>query len=185
MKNKKNIVIGLIIAGIIVFGVIQFISIKEKNYDQAKSIITTQKADTNDLDKILKYKNKYIGDAPNVTNLFNNLLLNNIKMDFKIFSDKFELEVNYKDNAQNIGEEMVKHALIYNSTAAFALIENLKVIDYNFIGSSYQLKREDIESLYPNFSNILENENWSKYVQSKMEDNQYLTESFQKVIKEK
>lgn len=79
----------------------------------------------------------------------------------------------------------MKSALIYNSTAAFALIDNLQIIDYNFSGASYQVKRADIESLYSNFSNILEQDNWSNYVQSKMDDHQYVEAVFQRVIKTK
>jgi hypothetical protein len=95
------------------------------------------------------------------------------------------VEVNYKDTVANIGEEKVKSALLYNSTAAFALIDNLKGIDYNFSGTSYQVNRAGIESLYPDFKNILEKDTWSSLVQNKLNDNHYVEDAFQRVMKTK
>ena len=91
-----------------------------------------------------------------------------------------KLEMNYKDTIRNIGEEKVKRSLLYNSTAAFALIENLKEIDYNFSEASYQAKRTDIEALYSNFLYILQTDQWKASVQAKMNNTQYVDEAFKK-----
>ncbi len=91
-----------------------------------------------------------------------------------------KLEMNYKDTIRNIGEEKVKRSLLYNSTAAFALIENLKEIDYNFSEASYQAKRTDIEALYSNFLYILQTDQWKTSVQAKMNNTQYVDEAFKK-----
>ncbi|MEQ6378330.1 DUF4825 domain-containing protein [Bacillaceae bacterium S4-13-58] len=147
--------------------------------------ITQQEPATHDLNSILEYKNKYMGNASNVSNLFQHLPLSNVGMNFELHPENLEIEVNYKDTVWNIGEEKVKSSLLYNSTAAFALIDNLKIIDYNFSGASYQVKSADVESLYSDFNNILEKENWSNYVQSKMNDLQYVEDTFLGVIKPK
>jgi len=175
----------LLVLGIVVFAAIQFIVIPHNNAERNKYLAAQQEPSTHDLSSILKYKNKYMGNASNDANLFYHLPLSNVGMNFELFSDNLELEVNYKDMVWNIGEEKVKSSLLYNSTAAFALIDNLKVIDYNFSGASYQVKRADIESLYSDFSNILKKENWQNHVQSKMNDRQYIEDAFQRVIKTK
>lgn len=185
MKNRNGIIIGLLVIGVALFIAVQFIIIPHNNSEQNKYLAAQQEPATHDLSNILKYKNKYMGNASNDANLFYHLPLNNVEMNFELFSDSLELAVNYKDTVWNIGDEKVKRSLLYNSTAAFALIDNLKIIDYNFSGTSYQVKRADIESLYSNFNNILENENWLNYVQSKMNDFQYVEDTFLRVIKPK
>lgn len=185
MKNRNRIIICLLVIGIALFVAVEFIVIPHNNAEQDKYLADQQEPATHDLNSILKYKNKYMGNASNVGNLFYHLPLSNVGMNFELFSDNFELTVNYKGTVWNIGEEKVKSALIYNSTAAFALIDNLQIIDYNFSGASYQVKRTDIESLYSNFNNILEQDNWSNYVQSKMDDHQYVEAAFQRVTKTK
>lgn len=185
MKNRNRIIICLLVIGIALFAAVQFIVIPHNNAERNKYLAAQQEPATHDISSILKYKNKYMGNASNDANLFHHLPLSNVEINFELFSDNLELEVNYKDTVRNIGEEKVKSSLLYNSTAAFALIDNLKVIDYNFFGASYQVKRADIESLYSNFSNILEKENWSNYIQGKMNDHQYVEDAFQRVIKTK
>jgi hypothetical protein len=182
MKNRNRIIICLLVIGIALFAAVQFIVIPHNDAERNNYLAAQQEPATHDISSILKYKNKYMGNASNDANLFHHLPLSNVEMSFELFSDNLELEVNYKDTVWNIGEEKVKSSLLYNSAAAFALIDNLNVIDYNFSGTSYQVKRADIESLYSNFSNILEKENWSNYVQSKMNDHQYVEDAFQRVI---
>lgn len=185
MKNRNGIIIGLLVIGVALFIAVQFIIIPHNNSEQNKYFAAQKEPATHDLSSILEYKNKYMENASNISNLFHHLPLSNVGMNFELFPDNLEIEVNYKDTVWNIGEERVKSSLLYNSTAAFALIDNLKIIDYNFSGTSYQVKRADIESLYSNFNKILEKENWSNYVQSKMNDLQYVEDTFLKVNKPK
>jgi hypothetical protein len=56
--------------------------------------------------------------------------------------------LNYKDTIENINENKVNKALIYNSTAASALIDNLEVINYNFTNSKYKVLHSDVEKWY-------------------------------------
>ncbi len=185
MKNRNRIIICLLVIGIVLFTAVQFIVIPHNKAERDRYLAAQQEPATHDISSILKYKNEYMGNAANDAELFRNLPLSSVEMNFELFPDNLELEVNYKETVWNIGEEKVKSSLLYNSTAAFALINNLKVIDFNFSGASYQVKRADIESLYPDFSNILEKENWSNYVQNKMNDPQYIKNVFQKLIKTK
>ena len=182
MKNRNRIIICLLVFGAALFIVVQFFIIPHNNLKEKNYLLAQQSPATHDLNTILEYKNKYMGNSSNDINLFNHLPLSNVGMNFRLYPDDLKLEVNYKDTVWNIGEEKVKSSLIYNSTAAFALIDNLQVIVYNFSGASYQVKRSDIEKIYPNLSNILTKGNWQTLVQSKMNDKKFVENTFQKIF---
>lgn len=182
MKNKNRWIVGLLVTGIALFAVVRFFVIPHRQAEQRQYLIAQQEPATHDLDTILKYKNKYMGNASNDANLFYHLPLSDTGMNFRLLAQKLALEVNYKDTIWNIGEEKVKRSLLYNSIAAFALIDNLQEIDYNFSGTSYQVKRNDIEALHPNLADILQTNRWKAYVQVKMSNTQYINETFRKVF---
>lgn len=183
MKNRNGWIIGLLMIGIALFAAVQFFVIPHRHTKQQQYLTAQQEPATHDLNTILKYRSKFMGDASNDANLFYHLPLSDTGMNFQLFSEKLALEVNYKDTVWKIGEERVKRSLLYNSTAAFALIDNLKEIDYNFPGTSYRVKRTDIETLYPNFADILQTNQWKTSVQVKMDNTQYVDETFRKVFK--
>jgi hypothetical protein len=68
----------------------------------------------------------------------------------------------------------VYKSLIYNSTAAFALIDNLEVVIYHFSDITYRVNRSDVEALYSDFDNILNETNWKEYVQSPLNNDKYI-----------
>lgn len=80
---------------------------------------------THDISVVEDYKTSYIGNANNVSGLFEVLPLNNVSMKFEINSEDCTLTVNYLDTVWNIGEEKVQRNLVYNSVAAMAAIDNL------------------------------------------------------------
>jgi hypothetical protein len=182
MKNRNTWIVGLFVLGIALFAIVRFFVIPHRQAERQKYLTAQQEPATHDLGAVLKYKSKYMGNASNDANLFYNLPLSNTGMDFQLFPEKLALEVNYKDTVWNVGEEKVKRSLLYNSTTAFALIDNLQEIDYNFPGVSYRVKRTDIEALYPNFTDILQTDQWKTSVQMKMDDTRYVDETFRKVF---
>lgn len=185
MKNRDRLIIGLLAVGVIFFAAIQFVIIPHNNANEKAYAAAQQEPATHDLSSILPYKSRYMGDASNDANLFYHLPLCNIGMSFGVDSTNYRLEVDYKETVENIGEEKVQSALLYNSTAAFALISNLNAIEYNFTGASYEVKRTDIEALYSGFGTVLQKSNWKTSVQDKMNDVAYVNETFQKVFREK
>lgn len=182
MKNRNRVIVGLLLAGMLLFALIQFVWIPRSNAEREKYIAAQQDPITHDLSRILPYQNKYMGNASNDANLFANLPLSDVGMDYQLFSDRLELAVNYKGAVGSVGEERVKRSLLYNSTAAFALIGNLKAIDYNFSGASYRVERADVEALYSDFSHILDPENWKNSVQKNLSDRSYVEHAFSKAV---
>jgi hypothetical protein len=172
----------LLLVGALLFGVVEFAVIPHNNTEKQKYAIAQLEPTTANLSEILGYKNSYMGDSSNIINLFYHLPLADVKTEFQMFPDELTVEVDYKDTIQNIGGEKVEKALLYNSTAAFALIGNLKYIVYNFTGVSYKVSRTDVEKLYDDFGNILKELNWKSNVQSKLNDKQYVSQSAKQIL---
>lgn len=161
-------------------------------------------ATTSDIDFITPYKNPYMGNASNIINLFYHLPLSGSSMKFHLFPDKLTAQVTYentmlqagKTNLKNISDDAklyqnvtdndatmeVKKSLIYNSTAAFALIDNLNSIEYIFSDVSYQVKRSDVESIYPDFKDIRNTNHWNKRVQKPLGKGDYINDIAKRIL---
>lgn len=175
MKQRNKVIIALIVFGIILSAVVYGIIIPKINENKQKYANAQMNPETHDLESILKYKNKYMGNTSNSINLFYSLPLSNVGMSFENYPETFTLEVNYKETVWGIGEKNVNKTIIYNSTAAFALIDNLNEIHYNFTGKSYKVLRSDVEKWYGvKLSSMLKKDVWKSKVQKKLKDNEYV-----------
>lgn len=134
------------------------------------------------IDNIIKYKSKYIGDNSNTGNLINALPLSNYGYVFEI--DDTNLIIDYHMTDWYYNDSLyVNKALIYNSVSLFGLIDNLNSITFNFSGSSYYVSRDNIVDNYPNYSKIFNNKNnFNKYVEKVMNDDEFVRNKFDKLI---
>ena len=158
---------------------------KEYNFDTMP--ITPFNRNKSGIDNILKYQNKYVGDNSNTGNLISNLPLSEYGYVFEIDSNNLGLTIDYHITDWYINDEMyVERALVYNSVALFSLIDNLQYVTYNFTGNSYTIKREKVQELYPNYSNINENginkDNFNIYLENKMNDDVFIKNIFNKLF---
>ena len=158
---------------------------KEYNFDTMP--ITPFNRNKSGIDNILKYQNKYVGNNSNTGNLISNLPLSEYGYVFEIDSNNLGLTIDYHITDWYINDEMyVERALVYNSVALFSLIENLQYVTYNFTGNSYTIKREKVQELYPNYSNINENginkDNFNIYLENKMNDDVFIKDIFNKLF---
>ena len=104
------------------------------------------------IDNIVKYKNKYVGNNSNVGNLLYDLPLSEYGLVFEIDSNDLGITVDYNTTDWYINDNLyIEKSLIYNSVSMFLLIDNMEYIKYNFSGSSYTVKRDNIEKNYPNY----------------------------------
>ncbi len=138
------------------------------------------------IDNILKYKSKYVGDNSNTGNLINSLPLAIYGYVFEI--DDTNLVIDYHMTDWQFNENLyVNKALIYNSVSLFNLIDNLESITYNFSGSSYYVNRDNVVDNYPNYSKIFNNNklnknNFNKYVENVMNDDDFIENNFEKML---
>ncbi|PRR84363.1 DUF4825 domain-containing protein [Clostridium vincentii] len=175
MKIRNKIILCLAIIGIVLYAIVQGVVIPEDNHKKAEYIENQKNPITHDLDSIMKYKSKYMGDNSNITNLFYNLPLNNISNTFELFPDKLTVEVNYKESVENIDKDELENSLIYNTIASFALIDNLEKINYNFTNSTYKFLRSDIEKMVgEDLSGLLTRDKWKIKVQDRIENGEYM-----------
>ena len=156
---------------------------KEYNFDTMP--ITPFNRNKSGIDNILKYQSKYVGDNSNAGNLISNLPLSEYGYVFEINSNNLGLTIDYHITDWYINDEMyVERALVYNSVSLFSLIDNLQYVTYNFTGNSYTIKREKVQEIYPNYSNINENDinkdNFNIYLENKMTDDEFIKDIFNK-----
>lgn len=185
MMNKKNILIAVLAAvGIVCMVLFEgFVKpefeTKQKQYNDIKQ----NDALTHDFGSVLKYKNFYMGDSSNIINLTYNLPLKNVAKTFNLYPEKLMLEINNKDTVSDIGETKLKQALVYNSTAYFVLIDNLKIVKFNFVGVSYTIKRGQVEYWYGvnSLRTLQEVNKWKSDVQKKLYDEDYV-DNFMKMF---
>ena len=139
------------------------------------------------INNIMKYKNKYIADNSNIGNLINHLPLSEYGCVFEIDSNNLELTINYHVTDWYINENYyLEKSLLYNSVSIFGLIDNVNKLTFNFSGKSYQVYRKQIEELYPNYSDIVINginkDNYNKYLENKMNNNEFVEKIFDKIF---
>ena len=135
------------------------------------------------IDNIIKYKNKYIGNNSNTGNLVNSLPLSEYGYEIEIDSKDLGLTINYHMTDWYINENLyLEKCLIYNSVSLFYLIGNLEYVKYNFSGNSYEIKREDIENIYPNYKKIEDKKTFNKYLEDKMNDIDFVDKYFKKIF---
>ena len=143
------------------------------------------------IDNITKYCNKYVGNNSNDGALINSLPLSEYGFVFEIDSENLGLIVDYHITDWYINDEelYLEKCLIYNSVSIFSLIENTQYIEYNFTGNSYKITRETIEKNYPNYDDIfidnkIDKDSFNRLVENKMNDNEFVKETFEKMFDE-
>ena len=163
----------------------------KKQYNIATIPISPFNRERSGIDNITKYCNKYVGNNSNDGALINSLPLSEYGFVFEIDSENLGLIVDYHITDWYINDEelYLEKCLIYNSVSIFSLIENTQYIEYNFTGNSYKITRETIEKNYPNYDDIfidnkIDKDSFNRLVENKMNDNEFVKETFEKMFDE-
>lgn len=183
MRRRNIIIICLFVIGLIAFGGIELgikPAIARKNEEYAER---QRSPLTHDFSRIIKYKNKYMGNASNLANLNHNLPLEEVPFTLQLHPKNLTAEINYKGDTSFIGEERVRLAMLYNAAANFALIDNLKEIVFNFEDKSFRIKRADVaEWLKTDLSELKDKEKWAGSVQSRLKDSKFAQDFYEHVV---
>lgn len=141
-----------------------------------------------EISRLLKYKNKYLGNNTNTGNLYYSLPLSQYGFDFELDSTNLGIIINYSNsefyiNEDNKDELFIKKSLIYNAISTFILIDNTEYITYNFSGTSYNINKKDVISKYDSFDKLIVNNkinenSFNKYVTNKIKDNNFVNDNF-------
>ena len=159
----------------------------EKKYTSNTVPVVPFNREKSGIDNIIQYKNQYVGNNSNDGNLLHSLPLSEYSLVFEIDSENLGLIINYHITDWYVNDDLyLEKALIYNSVSIFSLIDNVKYIEYNFTGNSYKIERENIETNYPNYYKINENKintnNFNRYLEAKMNDDEFVKEIFDKLF---
>jgi hypothetical protein len=184
MKTRNQIISLLLVFGIFFYGIVQWMVIPHLEQAKRRYMLDQQDPLRHDIGSVLKFKNKYMGDFSNLANLFDTLPLSDVDVSFQLYPDKLMAEVNYKKAFTDIGEDMVDQVLVYNATAAFALIDNLEGLKINFQGKSYTICRRDVVGWYGvDLTTLLKKDIWNRTVQAKLMDDEYVHNFINKIVK--
>lgn len=181
-KRTNLVIIVLFFIGVVALGVVEFGFEANIRHQQQQDTVAQLNPQTNDFKKIVKFKNPYVGNNSNDVNLNANLPLANVPHTFAIQPMTRELDIRYTKSEQDLRMAMSRFqaTLVYNATANFALIGNLKEITFTFPGTSYHVTRAHVHSWYGVAPSKLANESaWKQKVQNKLSDLKYVTNTFQ------
>ena len=159
----------------------------KKEYTEETIPKTPFNREENGIDKIIKYKNKYIGNNSNDGNLIAKLPLSEYGYTFQIDSKNLGITINYHITDWYINENYyLEKSLVYNTISFFALIDNVENITYNFSGKTYKTTRKQVVENYPNFSEIIKDglnkDNFNKYLEDKISDIEFMDSIFNKIF---
>ena len=155
---------------------------KKKEYTMDTIPIFPFNKDKSGIDNIIKYKNKYVGNNSNDSNLINSLPLSQYGYVFEIDSINLGLIIDYHITDWYINENYyLEKSLVYNSVSIFYLIDNVEYIKFNFSGKTYEVDRKTIETIYPNYQDIKDTKTFKKYVEDKMNDVDFIDGIFKKL----
>lgn len=142
MDKQRKIMIAILIIGVPLFIWIQFFEVPNKvKLGEAK---LQQDPVTHVFENVTKYRSLYMGDASNLSHLMAELPLNEHVALIELDPDDLAVIVDYDVNSMEI-EEKAKQTVIYNTTAAFALIENLEQVNMQFKDEMYTVSRDRVE----------------------------------------
>ncbi len=179
MNKKDKIIAGLLAAAVVLFCAVQFWVLPARQEKQEAYARAQTDALTHDITEIEEYRSPYIGNASNTGGLFEHLPLSDVSKSYAIDADNCALTVHYLDTVGHIGEQKVRRALIYNSAAAMAAIDNLTAITYQFSGDTYSFDRDQLErSFGAPLSDLLERESWEEKVQNRLNDAAFVAQFF-------
>lgn len=182
MRNK--IILALVLVGVVLFMIIQLVIIP-KQTEQSQQYIVDQKSPlTHDLESILPYKNKYMGAVSNLV-MFNHLPLNELESTYHLRPEAFTIEIHYVDSSTSVDPTLFNQTMLYNSVAAFALVDNLQAIEYHFTDQTIIATRAAMQGLFgDDLAGLLSTkEKWRTSVQEKLRDDQFVAAGMERLTK--
>ncbi|MWV45981.1 DUF4825 domain-containing protein [Paenibacillus sp. HJL G12] len=177
MWTKNKTILLLAAAGILLFTAVQGFVLPQWDRDKQVYAAEQQSPLTHDLQSIMKYQNKYMGNFSNLSNLNHALPLNEIPSTMELHPDSLAADILYQAGTADLDEERLERSLIYNATASFALIDNLQQIRFKFDNRTYTAKRTKFENWYgKKLSSLTDSPKiWKPAVQEPLADRAYVT----------
>ena len=178
MKSYNKVFTILLGMLLTILLILQFVIVPKLRHEDTNIEVTSLQPTKHNIESVFRYENDYMGNNSNTINLFGSLPLSDESLSFKMDSKKLEVIVSVDGSVANIGEEKVKQALIYDATAAFALLHNMNYLTFEFKDVTYQTNRTLVEAVYETLNQLLDKDTWSTMVQKPLEDINYVEQTF-------
>lgn len=113
-----------------------------------------------------------MGDAANTIHLFENLPLQDLPVSYENDPDSLTFQIDYNIDLASLSEQTVMRSLIYNSAAAFGLIDNLNGLRYRFLDNEFSVSRADFSQYFEqSFSELVQSPSlWESAVKEPLQD---------------
>ncbi|MFS1516627.1 DUF4825 domain-containing protein [Bacillus sp. SCS-151] len=183
MNVRSKLIILLLISGLGLYGVVNVIVLPKINANEKQYAIEQQDPLTHDFDRILSYKNQYMGNAANLGMLFDHLPLNDIQRTYQSYPELLTFEIIYQEKILNSNKENVERAFIYNATAAFTLIDNLEGLYFSLDDERYKVSRTSLEQWYGiDLRSLTHKSIWEEKIQNRLVHNNNIKEGITTVF---
>lgn len=180
-KKKKYIIISSIIIFVIVFTSIVSLVFINKNND-INAIVDRDTIHT------INYYSKYKTTIDNTNGEKLELIIMKLPLKWKerqfdVSSDTIKISygISYKDVVKAYDDEnYVKEAMINNASVIFTTVSDVSAVEIKFTDYKYSISKEELQKVYDilSFDEVIENDNWVKFVTNKLIDDDFVNDTF-------
>lgn len=177
MNKKNKIILTLVFTGLLGFTIVEGYVKPELNQKEVQYSEEQKNPFTHDFSRVLPYKNSYMGNASNLSNLNYRLpVFGPLGFTFQLYPDQLKADILLMETAASLDPIKLKQTLLYNSTANFVLIDNLQHITFQFQDRSYTFHRQEVDKWYGPGSDsssltwLQDEEEWESAVRGQLAD---------------
>ncbi|GIP38813.1 hypothetical protein J31TS4_20930 [Paenibacillus sp. J31TS4] len=175
-RTTRNLLLAVLLAiGLAGTVVLEGIVKPRLQAEEEQYRLKQQSPATHDYSAVLRYHSNYMGDSSNFINLNNRLPLAGVPKTFQLYPDRLAADVIYEIPSAELGEQLVRQAVLYNATAQFALIDNLQELRLLFPDGAWRVARADAEAWYGmELGSLRDVQRWRNTVQAKIVDDSFV-----------
>lgn len=188
MSKKNWLIVTLLLIGVAGMAALEGF-IKPQADEQAVQYEAEQNDPlTHDIRNSLSFASPYMGNAGNLINLNASLPMRDIERTFQLYPEELTAELRFRARAGDLQEEKLKQLLVYNSTANFAMIDNLEKLILAFEDQTFTIRRDEVESWFGNqvtLASLRDAGTWEKEVQSRLDDMKFVGDYVENLVERK
>ena len=174
MKERNTAILILFLLGVLLSAMVYGTFLAPTS--SSEEIIYSQEPLEHDINAVLPYKNLYIGDMNNFSNLLKDLPMSDLLDGCSLDLETLIVTVNYPYTTQ-LPQDYLQRALVYNAVASFCLIDNLEGICFKTEEEAYLFDRVTIEEMFGDSLKLLLN-NWEAGFRDRLADQEFVGNLF-------
>lgn len=186
-KKKYTIISSIIILGVVILSVLSLVFIS-KNNDIAGIVDRDTIYDISHYsDYVTSVESK---DSEKIELIIMKLPLSWKERTFVVEEDiiRINYDVSYNDVVKAYNDEhYVKNAMINNASILFTTVTDIEKVEIRFTDYRYTISKSKLLTVYNinKFKEVIEKEEWSKYITTKLIDDEFVNDTFKLFEKSK